>query len=42
MRYNRPVFGEEIQESVMNLKYDFTAIEKKWQTKWLGIADSDV
>ncbi len=29
-----PDYGEEIQESVMNLKYDFTAIEKKWQKRW--------
>ena len=26
--------GQTIQESVINLKYDFTAIEKKWQTRW--------
>ena len=26
--------GSEIQESVIDLKYDFTAIEKKWQQRW--------
>lgn len=26
--------GAEIQESVIDLKYDFTAIEKKWQSRW--------
>ncbi|MDE7219813.1 MAG: class I tRNA ligase family protein, partial [Oscillospiraceae bacterium] len=26
--------GQTIQESVIALKYDFTAIETKWQTRW--------
>ncbi len=26
--------GQTIQESVIALKYDFTAIEQKWQTRW--------
>ena len=30
-----PLWEQEIQESVIDVKYDFAAIEKKWQTKWL-------
>ncbi len=33
LSWRRPS-GQTIQESVITLKYDFTAIEKKWQTKW--------
>ena len=30
-----PLWEQEIQESVIDVKYDFAAIEKKWQTTWL-------
>ena len=30
-----PTGAVKIQESVIDLKYDFAAIEQKWQKKWL-------
>ncbi len=34
MRADKPDSGGTIQESVINVKYNFTEIEKKWQTRW--------